>query len=58
MNFATVVRTLARGEEAQDLLEYALLVALIALVAFLAVQATGSSVSTIFNNIAAQLTSV
>jgi hypothetical protein len=31
---------------------------LIALVAFLAVQAAGTSVRTIFNNIAAQLTSV
>ena len=42
-------------EEGQDLLEYALLVALIALVAVAAVAAAGGSVSAIFNNIAGQL---
>jgi pilus assembly protein Flp/PilA len=53
LNFLTSV---ARDEEGQDLLEYALLVALIALIAIGAVGAAGGSVSTIFNNIANQLT--
>jgi len=43
------------SEDGQDLLEYALLVALIALVAFGAVQAAGTSVNAIFSNIATQL---
>lgn len=49
------VKSFARNEEGQDLLEYALLVALIALVAIIAVTAAGGSVATIFNNIAGQL---
>jgi pilus assembly protein Flp/PilA len=47
--------TLAKDESGQDLLEYALLVALIALVAFGAVTAAGLQVNTIFSNIASQL---
>jgi pilus assembly protein Flp/PilA len=43
---------LAKRDEGQDLLEYALLVALIAIVAVGAVTAAGTTVSTIFNNIA------
>jgi len=50
-----VVRSFARNEEGQDLLEYALLVALIALVAIAAVAAAGQSVQTIFTNIATAL---
>ena len=49
------VKSFARQEEGQDLLEYALLVALIALVAIVAVTAAGSTVSTIFNEIATEL---
>jgi pilus assembly protein Flp/PilA len=49
------VKSFVREEEGQDLLEYALLVALIALVAIGAVGAAGGSVSTIFANIAGQL---
>ena len=49
------LRTFSRNEEGQDLLEYALLVALIALVAFGAVKLAGTSVNGIFNNIAGQL---
>jgi len=45
-----------RRDEAQDLLEYALLIALIALVAVAAVTAAGTSVNTIFNNIATAIT--
>jgi pilus assembly protein Flp/PilA len=50
-----LVKSFIRNEEGQDLLEYALLVALIALVAVAAVQAAGGSVQTIFNNIATAL---
>jgi len=49
------LRMFAKDESGQDLLEYALLVALIALVAFGAVAAAGSQVNTIFTNIANQL---
>jgi pilus assembly protein Flp/PilA len=49
------LRKLAKDESGQDLLEYALLVALIALVAFGAVQAAGTSVNNIFTRIAGQL---
>ena len=46
------LRSFVRHEEGQDLLEYALLVALIALVAVAAVTAAGTSVNTIFQSIA------
>jgi pilus assembly protein Flp/PilA len=49
------VKSFARNEEGQDLLEYALLVALIALIAIGAVGMAGGSVSTIFNTIATEL---
>jgi pilus assembly protein Flp/PilA len=55
LNLITRLRHLLRNDSGQDLLEYALLVALIALVAFGAIQATGTSVSNIFNAIAGQL---
>ncbi len=51
----TFVRAFVRREDGQDLLEYALLVALIALVAIVAVTAAGGSVQTIFQSIADQL---
>jgi pilus assembly protein Flp/PilA len=44
-----------RETEGQDLLEYALLVGLIALVAVVAITNAGTAVNTIFTNIAAQL---
>jgi pilus assembly protein Flp/PilA len=50
--FATSFR---RNEEGQDLLEYALLVALIALIAIGAVGLAGGAVNTIFTNIAGKL---
>ncbi len=50
------VKSVARKDEGQDLLEYALLVALIALIAIGAVGLAGQSVSTIFTNIADKLT--
>ena len=55
MSLVKKVRALVNDESGQDLLEYALLVALIALVAFGAVKLAGENVSTIFNNIAGQL---
>jgi len=55
MTWVSQLRTLVRDESGQDLLEYALLVALIALVAFGAVQVAGTQVSTIFTDITNQL---
>jgi pilus assembly protein Flp/PilA len=52
MSMLNLVKSFARNEEGQDLLEYALLVALIALIAIGAVCAAGTSVSTIFQTIA------
>lgn len=55
MNFINRLRSFVREESGQDLLEYALLVALIALVAVGAVTAAGGTVSTVFTNIASQI---
>ena len=55
MDLITRLRGLARGDEGQDLLEYALLVALIALVAVGAITVAGTNVNTIFGRIAAAL---
>jgi len=52
---ALFVTSLRRGEEGQDLLEYALLVALIALVAVGGVMAAGVRVNAIFNAIVAAI---
>ena len=58
MNFIiTRLRAFARNEEAQDLIEYALLVGLISLVAVAAIGLAGGSVNTIFTNIAGRLAS-
>ena len=46
-----------RDDEGQDLIEYALLAALIALAAVVAMTATGTSINGVFNSIAGQLTS-
>jgi pilus assembly protein Flp/PilA len=54
---ARLVNSLRRDEDGQDLLEYALLVALIAVVAVTAVTAAGARVSTIFNTITTSLAS-
>ena len=50
------IRGFVRKDNGQDLLEYALLVALIALIAIGAVGLAGGAVNTIFSNIAAALT--
>jgi pilus assembly protein Flp/PilA len=57
MEFISRLRTLVRNEEGQDLIEYALLVALISLVAVVAIGTAGSAVNNIFQSIAGQLTS-
>ena len=51
-NFLSMLK---RNDEGQDLLEYALLVALIAIVAVGAVTAAGTQVSNIFGQIAAAI---
>ncbi len=55
MNLINHLRTLVRDDSGQDLLEYALLVALIALVAVGAVTLAGQNVSNIFNRVAAAI---
>ena len=55
MNLITRLRMLRRNDSGQDLLEYALLVALIALVAVGAITLTGTGVSTIFTDISTEL---
>jgi pilus assembly protein Flp/PilA len=55
MNLYTRLQSIVRGEEGQDLLEYALLVALIALVAVGAITLAGTNVNTIFGQIASKL---
>jgi len=53
MDLINRLHTLVRDDAGQDLLEYALLVALIALVCVAAVMATGTSVQGVFNQIVA-----
>ena len=55
MNLINYVRRLLRNESGQDLLEYALLVALIALVCVAVITSTGSGVKTSFENISSAL---
>jgi pilus assembly protein Flp/PilA len=55
-NLINFVKSFSNKEDGQDLLEYALLVALIALVAVGAVTAAGGSVQAIFTAIGNQLT--
>jgi pilus assembly protein Flp/PilA len=55
--FSRAVRFL-RDDQAQDLLEYALLIGLIALVAVVAVTAAGQSINGIFGAIAGALAGI
>jgi pilus assembly protein Flp/PilA len=55
MHLITTLRSFVRRDEGQDLLEYALLISLIALVCVGAVTAAGTNVQAIFNDIAAAL---
>ena len=57
MDFVTRLRAFVRDEEGQDLIEYALLVALISLVAVVAITNAGTAVNNIFTSIAAKLAS-
>jgi len=52
MKVMNVLRAFVRNDEGQDLLEYALLISLIALVCVGAVTAAGSQVDAIFTKIA------
>ena len=54
-NLITRMRALTRDDSGQDLLEYALLVALIAFVAVAAVQTSGQAVNSIFSTVATKL---
>lgn len=57
MSFISRLRTFVHDDEGQDLLEYALLVALIAIVAVAAVTAAGLKVDEVFDGIVAQIPS-
>ncbi len=56
MELINRLRGFVRDEEGQDLIEYALLVALISLVAVVAIGTAGSAVNQIFTKISTQLT--
>ena len=55
LSMITRLQSIVRRDEGQDLLEYALLVGLISLVAVAAIGLAGKSVNTIFQSIQAQL---
>jgi pilus assembly protein Flp/PilA len=55
MSLISYLRTLTHQDEGQDLLEYALLIALIAIAAIGAVTAAGTSVSNVFGSIAGSI---
>lgn len=52
----TLWNAIWNDESGQDLAEYALLIALIAIVVIAAVTLLGTNISTVFNNIAGKLT--
>ena len=56
MNCIARLKKFAHAEDGQDLLEYALLVSLIALVAVASIGLAGTQVNTIFKSIATALT--
>lgn len=55
MKLFTLLRNLRKNDSGQDLLEYALLVALIALVAVGAITTTGTAATAIFESITTDL---
>ena len=57
MDCITRLKKFAHAEDGQDLLEYALLVALIAIVAIIGVTAAGVKVNTVFSNVATSIPS-
>jgi Flp pilus assembly pilin Flp len=58
MNCILRLRSFGRDEAAQDLLEYALLVGLIALVAVVSVTAAGKSINGLFNAVAGAVAAI
>jgi Flp pilus assembly pilin Flp len=56
MKLTNVLRGLCKDESGQDLTEYALLMVLIALVAIASMKTLGTTVSNVFSNAAANLT--
>ena len=58
MEFISRLRAFVRDDSGQDLLEYALLIGLIALVTVLAVTNAGSEINRIFTAIATSLTAI
>lgn len=56
LELITRLQSIVKKDQGQDLLEYALLVALIALVCVGAIALAGTNVNTIFGNIAGALT--
>ena len=55
MTMINRIRTIVREESGQDLIEYAMLVALISLVAVAAVTNSGQAINSIFSSVASQL---
>jgi pilus assembly protein Flp/PilA len=55
MNLITQAHRFVRDEAGQDLIEYALLVGLIALVVVAALDESGEMLRDVFNNVASQL---
>ena len=55
MQLQSMLRRFVQGDEGQDLLEYALLISLIALVCVGAITAAGTNVKDIFEKIAAAI---
>jgi pilus assembly protein Flp/PilA len=55
MEFISRLRSFVSDDQGQDLLEYALLIALIALVCVGAIALAGTRVSQVFSNIAGQI---
>lgn len=51
----TQLKSMIRDEEGATMVEYGLLVALIALVALAAVQTLGTNLSTLFNNVGSSI---
>ncbi len=52
---SNLFRRLVREEEGQDLIEYALLAGLISIVCILAITATGTSLTTMFNKMSSDV---
>jgi pilus assembly protein Flp/PilA len=55
MNLIARLRSFERDDEGQDLVEYAMLVALIALICVASVTAAGTSINAIFSGIGASI---